>query len=337
MSNTESDLEIAGLASPDEALTPTLEVLEPREVLLGPRQEVRRVLPNKERRMIGAWCFVDHYGPEDIAGKPGMRVPPHPHSGLQTVSWLLEGEVQHRDSLGSNAVVIPGQLNLMTSGPGISHSEESPPEHSAIMHGIQLWVALPESARHDAPRAFTQYRDLPVIDREGLRATVVLGELEGAVSPATTYSPIVGAELVFEGLVTIELSTKYEYAVLAIDAGVVVEDQRLEVSDIAYLGGARSTVSLRSSYGSSRAFLLGGEPFDEELVMWWNFIGRTHEEIEEFRLAWNDGPSVPDPTLDQRPQTTGGGQFGVVNGFAGDRLPAPPMPTIRLKSRGRRR
>ena len=196
MSNTESDVEITGAGAAEPELGPVFERLEPRTVFLGPRQEVRRVLPNKERRMIGAWCFVDHYGPEDITGKPGMRVPPHPHSGLQTVSWLLEGEVHHRDSLGSDALVRPGQLNLMTSGPGISHSEESPPDHSALMHGIQLWVALPESARHHAPRAFTQYRDLPVIAREALRATVVMGELEGVVSPATAYTPIIGAELV---------------------------------------------------------------------------------------------------------------------------------------------
>lgn len=205
------------------------------------------------------------------------------------------------------------------------------------MHGIQLWVALPESARHDAPRDFTQYRDLPVIERAKLRATVVLGEFEDATSPASTYSPIVGVELVFDGEVSIELKPEYEYGVLAIDAGVVVEDQRLELSDIAYVGGARSTLRLRSSFGTARAFLIGGEPFDEELVMWWNFIGRTHEEIEEFRAAWNDGPSEPDPALDQRPTMADGGQFGVVDGFDGDRLPAPPMPTTRLKSRGRRR
>ena len=133
-----------------------------------------------------------------------------------------------------------------------------------------------------------------MIERDGLRATVVLGEFEGAVSPATTYSPIVGVELVFDGEVTIELNPAYEYGVLAIDAGVVVEDQRLEPSDIAYVGGARPRCGCAARTGRTRAFLLGGEPFDEELVMWWNFIGRTHEEIEEFRAAWNDGPSEPD-------------------------------------------
>jgi quercetin 2,3-dioxygenase len=337
VSNFESDVEIEDVSSSDDRLAPLLEVLSPRPVLLGPRQEVRRVLPNKDRRMIGAWCFVDHYGPEDITGKVGMRVPPHPHSGLQTVSWLFDGEVHHRDSLGSDALVEPGQLNLMTSGPGIAHSEESPPGHSAIMHGIQLWVALPEDARHDAPRDFTQYRDLPTIRRDGLRATVVTGEFEGVVSPAATFTPLVGVELAVSGEVTVALVPEYEYGVLAVDAGLQVEGQRLDISEIAYVGRDRSSLRLSSPGGERRAFLLGGEPFEEQLVMWWNFIGRTHEEIVEFRRAWNDGPAAAAGLAAGRPGSDDGGQFGVVQGFDGDRLVAPPMPTIRLKSRGRRR
>ena len=150
MSNAESDRELV-LPADNAEHAPTFERLEPRHVLLGPRTEVRRVLPNKERRMIGAWCFVDHYGPEDISDTAGMRVPPHPHTGLQTVSWLLDGEIHHRDTLGSDALVVPGQLNLMTAGPGIAHSEESPPGHSPVMHGVQLWVALPDGARTRPP------------------------------------------------------------------------------------------------------------------------------------------------------------------------------------------
>jgi redox-sensitive bicupin YhaK (pirin superfamily) len=338
MSNFESDVELADVAGGlDEPLAPVVEVLSARPVLLGPRQEVRRVLPNKDRRMIGAWCFVDHYGPEDVAGKSGMRVPPHPHSGLQTVSWLFDGEVHHRDSLGSDARIEPGQLNLMTSGPGIAHSEESPPAHPPTLHGLQLWVALPESARHGAPRDFTQYRDLPVVQRDGLRATVVAGEFEGAVSAAATFTPLVGVELVVDGEVAVDLNPDYEYGVLAVDAGVIVDGQPLEISEIAYVGGARSTLALTTSGGARRAFLLGGEPFQEQLVMWWNFIGRSHEEIAEFRRAWNDGPTVAPAADGGRPGALAGGQFGVVQGFAGDRLIAPPMPTVRLKSRGRHR
>src|SRR5262249_47442220 len=159
------------------------------------------------------------------------------------------------------------------------HSEESPAEHTDLMHGIQLWVALPDTARHDAPRSFGQYTDLPLIERDGLRATVVMGQFEGRASEALTYSPLVGVELVLDGPVEIELDPAYEYGVLAMDAGVVVEGQRLEVSDIGYVGGGRQRLTLGTTYGPTRAFLLGGEPFEEELVMWWNFIGRSHEEI----------------------------------------------------------
>ncbi len=319
MSNLEADVEIEDGIGTNKPLTPGLEVLEPRPVLLGPRQEVRRVLPNRDRRMIGAWCFVDHYGPADITHEAGMRVPPHPHTGLQTVSWLLDGEIQHRDSLGSDAIVVPGQLNLMTSGAGICHSEESPPAHSPTLHGLQLWVALPDNARHAATRDFTQYSDLPVIDRAGLRAVVVVGTFEGRVSPATTYSPLVGVEVSVTGDVSLSVEPAFEYGVLAIDPGIIVEGRALDVSEIAYVGGGRDVLDIS---GRGRAMVLGGEPFTEELVMWWNFIGRTHEEIVDFRRAWNDGDSD---------------QFGAVVGFDGDRLPAPPMPGTRLKSRGRSR
>lgn len=135
---------------------------QPRRVKLGESTEVRRLLPNLGRRMVGAWCFVDHYGPDDIADEPGMQVPPHPHMGLQTVSWLHEGEVLHRDSTGSLQTIRPRELGLMTSGRAISHSEESPRAHSRLLHGAQLWVALPDSHRHTDPH-FEHHAELPVV------------------------------------------------------------------------------------------------------------------------------------------------------------------------------
>lgn len=318
MSNLDASVEVTECSGPD-ALQPVIEVLAPRPVLLGPHQEVRRVLPNRERRMIGAWCFVDHYGPEDISGEVGMWVPPHPHTGLQTVSWLLAGEIEHRDSLGSEALIRPGELNLMTAGPGIAHSEESPAEHSASLHGLQLWVALPSPASDEAPRAFAQHRDLPVVEFGGLRACVVVGTLLGVTSPALVYTPMVGAELTLSGGGSLAVRADFEYGVLAIDGDVSVEGQRLAQSEIGYVGGGRETLRIE---GTGRAFLLGGEPFAEELVMWWNFIGRTHAEIVAHREVWNAG---------------GGDQFGSVAGFRGDRLTAPPMPNVQLRPRGRRR
>jgi redox-sensitive bicupin YhaK (pirin superfamily) len=319
MSNLEATAEETACTGSNDDLEPGWDLLTPRQVFLGPHQVVRRVLPNRDRRMIGAWCFADHYGPEDISGEPGMQVPPHPHTGLQTVSWLLSGEIRHRDSLGSDALVRPGQLNLMTSGPGIAHSEESPRDHPAMLHGLQLWVALPTPARLEAPRDFTQYRDLPVVEISGLTARVVVGELLGEVSPALSYLPLLGAELSVDGDAEIAARKDFEYGVLGIDGAVTVEGRPLGPSEIGYLGGSRDSIGVA---GRGRAFLLGGAPFTEQLVMWWNFIGRSHDEIVAFREEWNAG---------------GGERFGVVRGYPGARLEAPRMPTVGLRPRGRRR
>lgn len=203
---------------------PVRELLSPRRVPLGESTEVRRLLPNLGRRMVGAWAFVDHYGPDDIADEPGMQVPPHPHMGLQTVSWLHDGEVLHRDSTGSLATIRPRELGLMTSGRAISHSEESPRPHARFLHGAQLWVALPDAHRHVEPD-FEHYTDLPVVTAPGLTATVVLGSLDGAASPGTTYSPIVGADLALtRGTeANLPLDPDFEYAVLAMSGEAHVD------------------------------------------------------------------------------------------------------------------
>src|SRR3954447_21662853 len=177
-----------GLA--DVAPRPVQEIFAGKKVALGESTEVWRLLPNLGRRLVGAWCFVDHYGPDDIASGPGMQVPPHPHIGLQTVSWLLTGEVHHRDSLGSDHLIRPGQLGLMTAGAAITHAEQSPVPHPAPLHGVQLWVALPEAHRHVAP-AGQFHAVLPVHRERGATVTVLLGELAGASSPGPAYSPLV--------------------------------------------------------------------------------------------------------------------------------------------------
>ena len=156
--------------------------------------EVRRLLPLRHRRSVGAWCFVDHYGPMSVDGVAGMQVPPHPHIGLQTVTWLLDGNVLHRDSLGSEQMIRPGQLNLMTAGRGIAHAEESPGEHDPRLHGVQLWLALPGPQRQVAP-AFEHHAELPAAGLAGFEITVFAGSLAGVRSPATVFSPVVGAQL----------------------------------------------------------------------------------------------------------------------------------------------
>ena len=156
--------------------------------------EVRRLMPLRRRRSVGAWCFVDHYGPASVDGVAGMQVPPHPHIGLQTVTWLLAGNVLHRDSLGSEQMIRPGQLNLMTAGRGIAHSEESPEDHDPALHGVQLWLALPGADRAVAP-AFEHHAGLPSFRLAGFEVTVFAGTLAGVRSPATVFSPVTGAEL----------------------------------------------------------------------------------------------------------------------------------------------
>ncbi|MCA1270909.1 pirin family protein [Streptomyces rubiginosohelvolus] len=297
---------------------PVRELLAPRRFQLGESTEVRRLLPNLGRRMVGAWAFVDHYGPDDIADEPGMQVPPHPHMGLQTVSWLHDGEVLHRDSLGSLQTVRPRELGLMTSGRAISHSEESPKEHARLLHGAQLWVALPDAHRHVEPH-FQHHVDLPVVTAPGLSATVILGELDGAASPGTAYTPIVGADLsLTAGAETrLPLDPDFEYAVLSMAGEAEVDGVPVLPGSMLYLGCGRTELPLRA-VSDAGLMLLGGEPFEEELVMFWNFIARSGEEIAQARKDWEEGS-----------------RFGEVKGYDGARLPAPELPATPLKPRGR--
>jgi redox-sensitive bicupin YhaK (pirin superfamily) len=251
-----------------------------------------------------------------------MQVPPHPHTGLQTVSWLLSGEVMHRDSLGSEQLVRPGQLNLMTAGRGIAHSERSPDVRPELLHGLQLWVALPDGARAGAPE-FTHYPVLPVLEVDGARATVLIGELGPVSSPATAFTPIVGADvqLVAGPPATLPLREDFEHAVLVIEGEALLDgSEPLTADELVYLGTGRGALTLESPTGC-RLLLLGGEPFDEQLVMWWNFVGRSHDDIVADRADWQAGD--------------GSGRFGAVLTDPGPRLPAPALPATPLRSRGR--
>ena len=303
------------------------EPLAPRDVLLGRTTHVRRLVPNKGRRMIGAWCFLDHYGPDDIKATGGMWVPPHPHTGLQTVTWLFEGLDLHTDSLGTRALIRPGQLNVMTAGHGICHAEVSPEEAPTQLHGVQLWVCLPDAVRETAPPDFTHLAELPTYDEGGARVRVLVGSLGSVTSPAPTYSPLVGAEVTLAPGSTVELPLEpgFEHGVLVAQGTARVDGITVERNAMSYLGTGRGRLEVRGEPGEPVVLLLlGGEPFEEEIVMWWNFIGRSHEEVVAQREAWN-GSGVAD-----RPA-----RFGSVADFEGDRLLAPPMPNVRLRARGR--
>lgn len=310
----------------ESAVGPVHELVEGRDVPISKTNLVNRTLPHRDRRMVGAWCFVDTYGPDAVITMPGMRVPPHPHIGLQTVSWLLEGTIEHRDSLGSLQLVQPGELNLMTAGRGIAHSEESPQARPPQLHGAQLWVALPEHARRVEPR-FEHVVDLPRVVLGGLRATVLVGELAGEASPAQVHSPLVGVDLDVVDQGELPLDPAFEHAVVVTRGEVVVDGELLRPGRLLYLGTGRDRLEV-SSPSEGRCLLLGGEPFDEEILMWWNFVARSHEEIVEARERWMR--ELDSGFTGERLQ------FGAVPGFDGPALAAPALPTSRLRPRGRR-
>ncbi|MDD7961053.1 pirin family protein [Microbacterium thalli] len=294
-------------------------LLEAREVPLGGvrAMSVHRFLPQRDLPLVGAWCFLDRFGPQ----RTRMRVEPHPHIGLQTVTWPLAGEVHHRDTLGSDVVIERGALNIMTSGAGIAHSEYSVGDDPIPLDALQLWVALPEDRRH-GPADFERHDDLPVLDLgAGAQATVVVGQLAGAVSPATVHTPIVGAEIRLPAgaIVDLPLEAAWEYAIVPVFGSVRVDTDAVAPGALLYLGDGRSRIRLSASEETT-LFLLGGEPFGDEIVMWWNFVGRDHAEIEVAREAWEAASD----------------RFGHVPGHGDERIPAPPLPHVRLTPRRRR-
>lgn len=245
---------------------------------------VSRALPKRNRRTVGPWCFVDHFS----AGPSDMQIGPHPHIGLQTVTWLVEGDVLHRDSLGSEQRIRPGQLNLMTAGRGVAHAEESTRGVTASpLHGVQLWVALPDSTRNGPP-AFEHHADLPQAEHDQCSTTVLLGAVAGVRSPGRTDSPLVGAELVARrGTSTVPLDPAFEHAFVVLEGAVQVEERTVASRALAYLGAGREELTLTvDGSAAARVLLLGGEPFPEDILMWWNFVARTTAEVDEARDEW---------------------------------------------------
>jgi redox-sensitive bicupin YhaK (pirin superfamily) len=312
----ELDEELVGTPPAAEFL-----VLEPREVPLGgPRAlPVRRTLPQKARSLIGAWCFLDSYGPET---KP-MVVPPHPHTGLSTVSWLFSGEIEHRDSTGAHALVRPGEMNLMTAGRGIQHSEVST-DGSHVLHGAQLWLALP-AAQLGIDPFFEHYVPEP-FDVDGATVRVFLGELLGFHSTATTFSPLVGAQLDLLAGATLDIpvDASFEHGVLVDTGRVRVNGEALPEAHLGYVPPGRDTIRIEAE-SSSRLLLIGGKPLGEQIVMWWNFVGRSHDEIVEARRQWTE--EIATPGLAER-------RYGRIPNDPLPPLPAPEMPHVRLRPRG---
>ena len=258
-----------------------------------------------------------------------MSVAPHPHTELQTASWLFTGEIEHRDSAGHHALVRPGELNLMTAGRGISHSEVSTPG-TAVLHGVQLWVALPSAARF-AEQAFEHYTPDPVPgDRFTVR--VFLGSLLGSSAPVTSYSPLLGAEISIEAghVLRLPADAAYEYGVLVDTGTVALNGTVIQTNRLGCLTRGADEIELPGRDSRARMLLLGGEPLGEQIVMWWNFISRSHDEIVRYRTDWQALITVA-------PGAAGGpvpDRFTLPAGDPLPPIPAPPMPTVTLRPRG---
>lgn len=282
---------------------------EPIELLVGSAATVGstpvvRLLPKRSHRTIGPWCFADHFGPVDVEPGGGMAVGPHPHIGLQTVTWLFGGEVVHTDSLGSEQLIRPGQLNLMSAGVGISHAEESPTGAGGTMHGLQLWVAQPEATRFGAPE-FQHVAELPVVETGGATATLLVGAFSSGadVSPARADWPMVGTDIVVRSTTEVPVDAAFEHGVLVVSGSPTVDGVEIPVGTTAYLAPGRSSVAIT---GPARVVLVGGRPFESDILMSWNFVARTRDEIDAAYADW----------------AAAGDRFGVVRSTL-ERVPAP--------------
>jgi quercetin 2,3-dioxygenase len=278
-----------------------------RELALG-ALPVTRILPVKDRRLVGPWCFLDRFGPLSFTDEKPMDVAPHPHIGLQTVTWLLDGEVVHDDSLGSQSRLRPGGVNVMTSGAGIAHAEQTPRDHTGKLNGVQLWTALPDVSRHGAA-GFLHLEEAPVAESRGGIARVFAGALLGAACPALYYSEILGADLQLHAGLPMEvpLDPAFEHAVLTLDGDATVNGEAMQTRTLYYVGAGRTEVSF-GSRGGGRLLLIGGPPFPETILMWWNFVARTPEEIAAARADWEAHR-----------------RFGDVPAYHGPRLAAPDL------------
>lgn len=291
------------------------ELIEAHRAVLGDGLEIRRALPARQRRTIGAWCFLDHAGPVPLRTGNEVRVGPHPHIGLQTFTWMIAGEILHRDSLGSEQRIRPGQVNLMTAGRGISHSEESIPGSGSTLQLAQLWIALPEAQRHGDP-AFEHYPELPHLERGGFIITLLAGESLGERAPVRVHSSLLGLELAAAGAAqaALPLDPAFEHGLLVLEGAAEVTGQALRPGTLLYLPPGPERLELRCD-AAARLLLIGGTPFPERVLLWWNFVGRTQEELAQATRDWNTGD-----------------RFGQVRGFKGPRLEAPDLSGLHLRA-----
>lgn len=283
--------------------------IETRSADLGDGMLVRRALPSRQQRMVGAWCFLDHAGPVQFEAGKGMHVGAHPHIGLQTFTWLIEGEVLHRDSLGNEQIIRPGQVNLMTAGHGIVHTEDSLHDGRRL-HAAQLWIALPPEHKDCAP-AFDHYPELPQWREGGAGLTLLAGRYGRRAAPARIHSPLVGIDVVCDDAseLVLELDPDFEYGLMPLVGAATIEGETFHANELACIGRGRRALHLALAAGT-RSLLLGGLPFEQPIVMWWNFVAFTKADIAQAQAEWEQGAP----------------RFGTVGDGRGRRLVAPPLP-----------
>lgn len=270
---------------------------------------VRRALPARERTMVGPFIFVDEFGPAELALGQAMDVRPHPHINLATVTWLFEGAIDHRDSIGSFATIRPGQVNLMTAGSGITHSERTPPEERSgrpKLYGMQTWLALPDGQEEIAP-AFESIDDLPVLEDNGVTAKVIMGSLWGKCASTTTYCDTIYAEIMLEGASYIPIDARSEErAVMLVGGDASIDGQEMELFSLLLLKPGEP-MTMRSTNGG-RVMLLGGEAFSTKRHVFWNFVSSSRDRINQAKEDWREG------------------RFALVPGDEDERIPLPEKP-----------
>ncbi len=274
--------------------------------------EVARALPTKKQRLVGPWCFLDHLGPADLAQGAGLHIGAHPHTCLQTFTWMMQGEILHRDSLGFEQIIRPGQVNLMTAGHGVSHTEDSIGS-TGLLHTAQLWIALPPE-HQDTAAAFEHHADLPAWSVGKTTVTLLAGEFAGQAAPARVYSDMVGLDLLSEAGddAILDLRPDFEYAILPTQGRVGLEGKAIGQGHFSCVPVGHERVKLSLAAGS-RCLLVGGRPFASEVHMWWNFVASSREYITQAFMDWQAGSE----------------RFGQVAGAA-RRLNAPAPPWLTM-------
>ncbi len=289
-----------------------------RRAEIGQGTVIARALPHHEKRMIGAWCFLDRAGPVQFAQGKGLDIGPHPHIGLQTFTWMIAGTLMHTDSLGSKQLIQPKQVNLMTAGHGISHTEVAPQTETEL-HTAQLWIALPD-AKRDMPTKFQHYPQLPVIQQQQLECTVLVGEFLEQLSPVEVYSPLVAVDFCTAQSASqatrFKLNPNFEYGLLLLTGDVQINGQTLSNDNMMVFSTGTTEIVIELA-AKSRVLLIGGEPFESPILLWWNYVGRTEQEIKTAHQQWL--------AHDRR--------FGEIHDYDGQRLQAPTFPTHMRASR----